>query len=54
METSHDDIQEGTRVHHPPHGPGTVTARRGDVVEIAFDSGKKKKFAASIAPLRIL
>jgi len=50
----HDDIQEGTRVHHPTHGHGTVTARRGDVVEIAFDSGKKKKFATSIAPLRIL
>lgn len=49
-----DDIQEGTRVHHPTYGPGTVTTRRGDVVEIAFDSGKKKKFAASIAPLKIL
>lgn len=50
----HDDIQEGARVHHPTYGPGTVTTRRGDVVEIAFDSGKKKKFAASIAPLKIL
>ena len=50
----HEDIQEGTRVHHPTYGPGTVTTRRGDVVEIAFDSGKKKKFAVSIAPLRLL
>lgn len=50
----HEDIAEGTRVHHPSYGPGTVTARRGDVVDIAFDSGTKKKFAASIAPLKVL
>lgn len=47
-------MQEGSRVSHPVFGNGTVQGRRGDVVEIRFDSGQKKTFALSIAPLKII
>ncbi len=49
-----DTIQQGTRVAHPTFGAGTVLARRGDIVDIRFDSGQKKTFALSIAPLKII
>jgi DNA helicase-2/ATP-dependent DNA helicase PcrA len=49
-----DKIQQGTRVAHPTFGAGTVLVRRGDIVDIRFDSGQKKTFALSIAPLKVI
>lgn len=48
------EVDEGARIEHPTFGKGTVTSRRGDVVDIRFDSGQKKTFALSIAPLKAL
>jgi len=44
-------MEEGTRIRHPVFGTGTVLAVRGDVAEIRFDSGERKNFALSIAPI---
>jgi hypothetical protein len=52
--TNQDAFAENTRVEHPSFGTGTVTNRRGDVVDIRFDSGERKSFALSIAPLKPL
>ncbi|MDD5751028.1 MAG: UvrD-helicase domain-containing protein [Candidatus Peribacteraceae bacterium] len=49
-----EQLAEGTRVSHPAFGTGTVTGVRGGVVDIQFDTGVKKSFAISIAPLKIL
>ncbi len=49
-----DAMGEGARVMHPTFGTGTVVSRRGDIAEIAFDSGQKKSFALSIAPLKLI
>ena len=51
---SQEAIDAGTRVQHPSFGTGTVTVRRGGVVDVQFDSGVKKTFAMSIAPLKPL
>ncbi|TSC78707.1 MAG: DNA helicase II / ATP-dependent DNA helicase PcrA [Candidatus Peregrinibacteria bacterium Gr01-1014_25] len=48
------DVEQGARIRHPSFGEGTVLSRRGDVVDIRFDSGTKKTFALSIAPLQII
>ncbi len=48
------DLQKGNRIHHPSFGEGIITGKRGDIVDITFDSGEKKRFALSIAPLRAL
>lgn len=48
------DPDVGTRVEHPVFGTGTITQKRGDVVEITFDGGPKKTFALSIAPITLL
>jgi DNA helicase-2/ATP-dependent DNA helicase PcrA len=53
-ESNQDAIAEGTRIRHPSFGAGTVLSRRGDVATIQFDSGERKTFALSIAPLTIL
>jgi DNA helicase-2/ATP-dependent DNA helicase PcrA len=53
-DVNQEQMVEGARVEHPSFGKGTVTAVRGGVVDIAFDSGQKKSFALSIAPLKIL
>jgi DNA helicase-2/ATP-dependent DNA helicase PcrA len=47
-------MREGSRVSHPTFGQGTVTAKRGDVVDVLFDGGKKKTLALSIAPLKVI
>ncbi len=47
-------FEKGSRVRHPSFGDGTITSRRGDVATIQFDSGQKKTFALSIAPLQAL
>ena len=47
-------LQKGNRIHHPSFGEGIITAKRGDIVDVSFDSGEKKRFALSIAPLRAL
>ena len=48
------DLQEGSRIEHPVFGQGTVIALRGDIAEVEFDSGQKKNFALSIAPLKLI
>ena len=48
------DLKEGSRIRHPTFGEGTILKRRGDVVEVQFDSGKHISLALSIAPLHIL
>lgn len=53
-DVNQEQLAEGARVEHPSFGQGTVLARRGDIVDIRFDSGMKKTFALSIAPLKIL
>jgi len=53
-DASQEPMTEGTRVEHPKFGQGTVAAVRGGVADIAFDSGIRKSFALSIAPLKIL
>ncbi|MDD5623965.1 MAG: UvrD-helicase domain-containing protein [Candidatus Peribacteraceae bacterium] len=53
-DANQEEFAEGLRVQHPSFGDGTVTARRGGVVEVQFDSGQKKSFALSIAPLKPL
>lgn len=45
-------FDEGVKIEHPVFGRGTITSRRGDIVEINFDSGKAKTFALGIAPLK--
>ena len=35
------------------HGEGIVH-NQGDIVDVAFDSGEKKRFALSIAPLKVM
>ncbi|MBU0767051.1 UvrD-helicase domain-containing protein [Patescibacteria group bacterium] len=52
LDTNQDAFAENTRVSHPTFGTGTVLSKRGDVVDIRFDSGERKSFALSIAPLR--
>ena len=48
----------GQRVRHKAFGDGTVLAVNGaaasSIVEIAFDSGTNKKFAAAFAPIEVL
>lgn len=53
FESDTESFVEGTRIIHPSFGEGTVIERQGDIVEIVFDSGEKKRLALSIAPLRI-
>ncbi len=50
----HHDLEQGARIHHPSFGEGIITGKRGDIVDVSFDSGQKKRFALSIAPLRAL
>ncbi|TSC59780.1 MAG: DNA helicase II / ATP-dependent DNA helicase PcrA, partial [Candidatus Peregrinibacteria bacterium Greene0416_62] len=47
-----DGFDIGNRVHHPIFGAGTVTALRGDIATVWFDSGQEKTLALSIAPLK--
>ena len=48
----------GQRVRHKAFGDGTVLAVNGagasSIVEIAFDSGANKKFAAGFAPIEVV
>ena len=48
----------GQRVKHKSFGEGTVLSVNGSgssaIVEIAFDSGANKKFAAAFAPIEII
>ena len=53
-DSNQEQVEEGTRVQHPTFGNGTVLSVRGDVIDIQFDSGTKKTFAMSIAPLTVL
>ena len=51
-------LAEGLRITHSSFGSGTVLSLTGSggaqIVEIAFDSGVNKKFAAAYAPIEIL
>lgn len=49
-----DVMQPGTTIYHPSFGQGTIKERRGDMADIAFESGMKKTFALSIAPLSVV
>jgi DNA helicase-2/ATP-dependent DNA helicase PcrA len=49
-----DTFPKGTRIEHPTFGKGTVLGQRGGIVDVLFDDGKKKSFALSIAPLRVI
>ncbi|PIR48522.1 ATP-dependent DNA helicase PcrA [Candidatus Peregrinibacteria bacterium CG10_big_fil_rev_8_21_14_0_10_55_24] len=51
LDVNQDAFGPNTRVSHPSFGTGTVLNRRGDIVDIRFDSGERKSFALSIAPL---
>ena len=46
-EMNQDAFGEGTRIRHPSFGEGKIVAKRGDIVTIQFDSGKRKDFALS-------
>jgi DNA helicase II / ATP-dependent DNA helicase PcrA len=48
------EYRSGVRIRHPVFGEGTVKGKRGDIVDIEFDSGARKSFALSIAPLQAL
>ncbi|MBU2260014.1 UvrD-helicase domain-containing protein [Patescibacteria group bacterium] len=52
LDTNQEAYEENTRIAHPVFGTGTVLSRRGDIVDIRFDSGERKSFALSIAPLK--
>lgn len=52
IDSSH--IEEGTRIEHPTFGRGTVTKKRGEIVEVLFENGTKKTLALSIAPIRLI
>ncbi|MBU1123427.1 UvrD-helicase domain-containing protein [Patescibacteria group bacterium] len=49
-----NELEENSRITHPVFGAGTVLKKRGDVVDIRFDSGERKSFALSIAPIKPL
>lgn len=40
----------GTRLHHPEHGPGTVTGHEGGNTHVRFDSGRTDTFEHPSAP----
>ena len=42
-----EDYRPGVRVMHRAFGPGILTARNGDIVTIAFESGQTKKLSLS-------
>jgi len=46
------EFDENMRIEHPVFGTGTITKKRGDIVDVRFDSGERKSFALSIAPIR--
>ncbi|MCF7844612.1 MAG: UvrD-helicase domain-containing protein [Kiritimatiellales bacterium] len=54
LDTNQDAFADNTRISHPTFGTGTVMSKRGDIVDIRFDSGERKSFALSIAPLQPL
>ncbi len=47
-------MEIGTKVRHKVFGTGVIADKRGDVVDVLFESGTKKTLALSIAPLEIL
>jgi DNA helicase II / ATP-dependent DNA helicase PcrA len=53
LEHVEEAIEEGTRIEHRTLGIGTVISRRGDVIEVRFDSGVTKKLAMGIAPIKV-
>lgn len=53
-ESQDKEVHVGSRVEHHTFGKGTVKTMRGDIADILFDSGQKKTFALSIAPLKVI
>lgn len=51
---SQAEVDIGSRIEHQVFGQGTVTRRRGDVIDVAFDDGRQKTLALSVAKVRIL
>jgi len=58
LDTHSLEAKEGDRVHHKAFGAGTVSTLTGggnnQIIEILFDSGTKKKFAAAYATISVL
>ncbi len=53
-DSSFEEIEEGTVIEHKTLGRGTVLDRRGDIADIQFESGARKRLALNIAPVRIV
>ncbi len=49
-----DRMQPDTQIYHPSFGQGRIVNRRGNMVDVAFESGMQKTLALSIAPLSIV
>jgi len=54
MSDTEEEIEEHTRIDHRTLGAGTVLSRKGDILEVRFDSGQTKKLALGIAPIKVL
>ncbi len=53
-DSSFELIEEGTIIEHKTLGRGVVLDRSGDIAEIQFESGAKKRLALNIAPVRVI
>jgi DNA helicase-2/ATP-dependent DNA helicase PcrA len=53
-EESQAGIDVGSRIAHQSFGQGTVTKRRGDVIDVRFDDGRVKTLALSVARVTVL
>ncbi len=53
-EDSQTSIDVGSRIEHASFGQGTVSKRRGDVIDVRFDDGRVKTLALSVARVKLL
>lgn len=53
VQAAADDFRTGDRVSHPKFGEGSVLSLDGWIIEVQFETGKKK-LAAGLAPLKKL
>jgi len=58
LQSAAKDYRAGIRVCHGTFGPGTIAARRGDIVTVQFEDGSQRRFsllaALRVAQLRLL
>ena len=52
LQTAAGGFRSGARVCHGTFGPGTLTAKRGDIVTVDFDDGSQRRFSL-LAALRV-